>query len=227
MIIDLGLVDYEKAYEIQKGLVKRRRLGEVEDSVILAEHKSVFTIGRTGKRENLLVSEGDLSKMGISLLCADRGGDITFHGPGQLVIYPIFDLKRRKTDLHRYLRDLETVCIDFLRQYSIQGGRVVGRTGVWIHDKKVCSIGIGASDWVTYHGMAVNINVDLRFFRMINPCGMKDAEVTSMNRVLSHDIRMGQAKERMLAALESVFNIKESAGISGEDGIGKRYAAMA
>lgn len=209
MIFDLGLIDYEEAYKIQKQLVRRRKLGEIGNSVIIAEHPPVFTIGKSGKRENLLVSGEILEKEGIKVLSVDRGGDITFHGPGQLVIYPIMDLRDRGKDLHKYLRDMEGLAINFLHDYSVSGRRVIDRTGAWTDKGKIAFIGIAASDWITYHGLSININCGLKFFSMIRPCGLKDVEVTSLNVILNRDINMPEAKGRLLQHFKILFSLEE------------------
>lgn len=195
MIIDLGLVDYEEAYRIQKEFVHRRKLSEIEDSIILAEHNPVFTMGRAGHIENML-------KGGIKVLRVDRGGDITFHGPGQLVVYPIIDLRRYGSDLHKYLRSLEEVVIMLLKEYSVYGHRVTGKTGVWVGDKKIASIGIAATNWITFHGLSINVNTDLGFFSMINPCGMRDVKMTSLSEVLGRSVSMSALKERLLSTIK-------------------------
>ncbi len=205
MIIDLGLIDYEDAYRIQKELVARLRLGEIADSVILAEHDHVFTIGRTGRIENLLADQNELKNADAKVIRVDRGGDITYHGPGQLVVYPIIDLRRRSRDLHQYLRDLEEVAINFLKEYSINAVRISGRTGVWIGDRKIASIGVGSTGWITYHGMSININTDLGFFSMINPCGMKDVKMTSLCELIGRYVDMNEAKEKMVARLSRIL----------------------
>lgn len=197
MILDLGLIDYGEAYTAQKELVRLRKLGEIEDSFILAEHYPVFTIGRTGHIENLLDTEERLSEKGIKVLRVDRGGDITFHGPGQLVVYPIVDLKDRGSDLRRYLRDLEDFVIELLKEYSVRGQRLVGKTGVWVADHKIASIGIAASNWVTFHGVGLNINTDLEFFSMINPCGMKHVRMTSLAKIIGRKVAMSDVKKKV------------------------------
>jgi len=209
MILDLGLTDYELAYGAQKELVTRRRLGEVGDSLILAEHNAVFTIGRAGKMEHLLEDEGALLEKGIKVLRVDRGGDITFHGPGQLVAYPIIDLRIHKQDLHKYLRDLEGLVINFLNGYAVSGERIEGRTGVWTLGRKIASIGIGAIDWVTYHGLSINLDCDLNFFSMIHPCGLKGVEMTSLKKVLGSNISMDEARERFISNFRETFGVKE------------------
>ena len=205
MLIDLGLMYYEASYVVQKEFVRLRKLREIDDSLILAEHNSVFTIGRTGVIENLLKDEGYLADKGIKVIRIDRGGDITFHGPGQLVIYPIIDLKARGGDLHRYLRDLEQFVISLLKDYSISGERLSGKTGVWVGGNKIASIGIAASNWITYHGVSLNVNTDLNFFSMINPCGMKNVKMTSIAEVLKRKIDMAEVKEKAIAQFNRVF----------------------
>jgi lipoate-protein ligase B len=205
MIIDLGLTDYETAYRSQMELVAKRKLGEVDDSVIITEHRAVFTLGRTGRKENLLASDAALNEKGIKIVSVDRGGDITFHGPGQLVLYPIIDLKARGRDLHRYLRDLESVIISFLNMYGVIAERVKGKTGVWVGNRKIASIGIGTSNWVTYHGASVNIDVELSYFSMIHPCGMKDVLMTSLSEVTGSVVTTREAAGRLLECFKRVF----------------------
>lgn len=205
MIIDLGFIDYEKAYKVQKEFVKLRKLSEIGDSLLVAEHPAVFTIGRTGKIENLLVADDFLKEHCIKILRVDRGGDITFHGPGQIVLYPIIDLKSRKTDLHEYLRGLEEVAITFLAEYAVTGRRVIGKTGVWIGDKKIASIGVGATGWVTYHGMSFNVNADLSFFSMINPCGLSNCRVTNLSEELQRFVPLSEVKEKIIRQFVNIF----------------------
>jgi len=205
MIIDLGLIDYQKAYEIQKEYVKLRKLGEIGDSLLLSEHDAVFTIGRTGKKEHLLESEEALNECGIKVLETDRGGDITFHGPGQLAIYPIIDLRARGGDLHKYLRDLEEGIIYILKAYSLHGERAAGKTGVWVGGEKIASIGIAASNWITFHGAALNVNVDLDFFSMIYPCGMRGVAMTSVAKLLGRHVDMAELKGKAIDAFDAVL----------------------
>lgn len=202
MIIDLGLIDYEEAYKIQKECVSKRRRGEIADTYILAEHPPVFTIGRSVKDDNLLVSEDFLAKKGIKALRVDRGGDITFHGPGQLVLYPILDLRPDKKDLHKYLRSLEAMAIKFLAGYGIDAFRVPEKTGAWVNSGKIASIGIGSSNWITFHGLSVNINVDLGYFSMINPCGLKGVEMVSVESVLGKSLYMSEARDKLVRIID-------------------------
>lgn len=209
MITDLGLTEYRDAYRIQKDFVIRRKLGEIEDSLIITEHSPVFTIGRAGSMKNLLVDEASLLMSGIRVIRVDRGGDITCHTPGQLVAYPVIDLKKRSRDLHRYLRDLEEVGMRFLARYGIEAMRHEGRTGVWVHGKKIVSIGIGASDWVTYHGMSVNINNDLRYFSMIHPCGVPSVSAISVEALLGRPVTMNEAKAVLMREFYCVFKLPQ------------------
>lgn len=215
MILDLGLIDYEKAYLVQRKLVALRKLSRVGDSLILAEHNPIFTIGRTGSMSNLLADEKLLNARGIKVLRIDRGGDITFHGPGQIVCYPIIDLKAMEYDLHKYLRSLESIAIDFFDSYHTKCDSVSGMTGAWFGDRKIASIGISASNWVTFHGMSLNVNVDLGFFSMINPCGMSSVEMTSLDRLLGRRVSIDETKVRLIELFCERFNIMgdEIAGI--------------
>lgn len=205
MVVDLGLTDFDTAYGRQMELVARRKLSEIDDSVIITEHLPVITLGRSGRRSNILVSDALLKERGIKVVDADRGGDVTFHGPGQLVLYPVIDLKARGRDLHRYLRDLESVVINFLNGYGVIAGRIKGMTGVWVGGRKIASIGVGTTGWVTYHGSSVNIDMDLGYFSMIHPCGMRDVTMTSLAAVTGARIAMREASERLLASFMRVF----------------------
>lgn len=207
MILDLGRIDFEECYRLQKDLVRRRRAGEAEDSILFAEHNEVFTIGRTGSENNLLVPYEALLQEGLKVLRIDRGGDVTFHGPGQLVVYPVIDLKGSGRDLHRHLRDLEELAIRFLKDYSIDAERVSGKTGAWVSGKKIASVGVGASGWITYHGLSININCDLRYFSMINPCGMKKVEMTSLERIKGSPAEMAEVRQRVESHSKDIFGL--------------------
>jgi lipoyl(octanoyl) transferase len=176
---DLGLIEYGKALEVQRALVERRKRGEIPDQLLIVEHPHVITLGRNGRGENLLASEEVLRRSGISFHHTDRGGDITYHGPGQVVGYPIVDLREWKRDVVAYVRAVEQVIIEALAEFGIACGRAPGWTGVWVDGKKIAAIGIHISRWITSHGFALNLTTDLQYFQYIVPCGLS-APVTSM-----------------------------------------------
>ncbi len=214
MILDLGTIDYEEAYRVQLEMVALRRLKEIDDSLILAEHNAVITIGRgglKGKNTNLLVQEDILGEYGIKVLDVDRGGDITVHAPGQLVVYPIVDLKDTVRDLHLYLRNLEASLMDCLSVFDIKATTLPNRTGVWISPhKKIASIGIAAVDWITYHGLSLNVNVELDYFSMIRLCGFKDVSATSMKDLLRRELRMHEVKRSIIKSLKKHLGIQDT-----------------
>ncbi|MDQ2948140.1 MAG: lipoyl(octanoyl) transferase LipB [Acidobacteriota bacterium] len=176
---DLGLIGYAEALATQQDLVEKRKLGVIPDQLLILEHPHVITLGRNGHLENLLASEDILRRSGIAFHHTDRGGDITYHGPGQIVGYPILDLREWKRDVVAYVRAVEQVIIDSLRDFSITGERVPGSSGVWVNGKKVAAIGVHISRWVTSHGFALNHTTDLSYFQYIVPCGLTKP-VTSM-----------------------------------------------
>jgi lipoyl(octanoyl) transferase len=195
LVADLGTLPYAAALELQRDIARRRISGDIDqDVLLLVEHPPVVTLGRTAKAANLIASPQFLASQGVELFEVERGGDITFHGPGQLVGYPIFDLKRHRKDLHWYLRQVEQALIDAIGEFGLEGGRVDGYTGVWVNTsgaatraerpRKVASIGVHARDWVTWHGFALNANTDLRYFDLIVPCGIADVTMTSVAREL-------------------------------------------
>jgi lipoyl(octanoyl) transferase len=169
---DLGRAGYADALAIQKDLVEQRKQGLISDQLLMVEHPHVITLGRNGHRENLLANEEVLQRAGIEFHPSDRGGDITYHGPGQIVGYPIFDLREWKRDVVAYVRAIESVMIDALGEFGIHAGRLEGCTGVWVNGKKVAAIGIHISRWVTSHGFALNHTTDLKYFQYIVPCGL-------------------------------------------------------
>jgi lipoyl(octanoyl) transferase len=177
---------YAEALELQRAVARARIDGsQPEDLLLLVEHPPVVTLGRSSKEAHLLASPELLRARGVALFEVERGGDVTFHGPGQLVGYPIFDLKRHRQDLHWYLREVEEALIMALRAYGIVGGRNPGYTGVWVDDRKIASIGVHARDWVTWHGFALNVSTDLSFFDLIVPCGIQAVTMTSVERELA------------------------------------------
>lgn len=201
----LGRMGYAAAWELQREVVAARQAGATPDTLLLLEHPPVITLGRSGHAEHLLGSESELERRGVAFVETDRGGDITFHGPGQIVGYAIVDLAVRGQDLHRYLRDLEEVLIRALAEYGIAAGCVDGLTGVWVDDAKVAAIGIRVSRWVTHHGFALNVDTDLSYFDLIVPCGIADRRVTSMAAILGHAVDRGGVEEALGRAFEAVF----------------------
>lgn len=161
-------------------LLEKRKNGEIGDTLLLLEHPPTFTIGRKGDKEHLLINEKYLSERGIHFEEISRGGDITFHGPGQLVGYPIIDLNAKGKDVHKYLRDIEEFIISVLKDFDIEANRIEGLTGVWVEGNKIASIGVGVKRWITYHGFALNVNTDLSYFDLIVPCGIPDVKMTSV-----------------------------------------------
>lgn len=201
----LGRVEYDHAWAIQRELVASRQAGHAPDTLLLLEHPPVITLGRSGETAHLLGSDAELERRGVALVETDRGGDITFHGPGQIVGYAIVDLAPRGRDLHRYLRDLESVLIRALAEFGIVAGRVEGLTGVWVGDAKVAAIGIRVARWVTHHGFALNVDTDLSYFDLIVPCGIADRRVTSMKALLGDAIDREDVENALARAFESVF----------------------
>jgi lipoate-protein ligase B len=196
---DLGRMDYGEAFEWQRALVEQRKRGEIADQLLIVEHPHTITLGRNGHMENLVAREDDLARAGVAFLHTDRGGDITYHGPGQIVGYPILDLRKWKRDVVAYVRAIELVIIDALAEFRIQAGRLEGCTGVWVNGKKVAAIGIHISRWVTSHGFALNHATDLKYFQYIVPCGLTKP-VTSMQEL---GCRAG--REEVTAALGRQF----------------------
>ena len=204
-LLDLGRKDYGEVWVIQKKLVEQVISGACRDTLILVEHPPVITLGRKGSEQDILASSQDLSRRSIQFFKVDRGGRATFHGPGQLVAYPILSLLARERDIHRYLRNLEEVIIELLRGLGIKGQRREDHSGVWINDQKVASIGIGVKKWVTYHGLALNVDVDLNYFSLIDPCGLGQRRVTSLAEVLSFQVKIDEIKRSMVKSFSKVF----------------------
>lgn len=204
-VIDLGLIQYIKGYNFQKKKVEEVASGISKNLLVLAEHPSTITIGRTGSRKNILSPEEELRRFGILVYEIDRGGDVTYHCPGQLLLYPIIHLEERSVQIHRYLRFLEQVCIEFLKRFGVFACQIKNQTGVWIKDKKIASIGIGIKRWVTYHGMAININNNIEGFSLINPCGMKGLKITSLKEELGFEIDLERAKDILIKVFTEVY----------------------
>jgi lipoyl(octanoyl) transferase len=203
----LGVLPYREALALQDRLVGDRRSGEIPDLLLLLEHPHVITLGSSADGSHVLLDETERRLLGIELFETGRGGDVTYHGPGQLVGYPILDLKPDRQDLHRYVRDLETVLIRVLSAYEIDGARKPGLTGVWVDDEKVAAIGVRVSSgWITSHGFALNVNTDLRFFDSIVPCGIPDHAVTSLGSLLGREVVMTEVEARVVEAMVEVFD---------------------
>lgn len=200
---DLGRIRYGEALRIQRELVEKRKQGAIPDQFLLLEHPHVITLGRNGRLENLLASPAILERAGIEFFHTDRGGDITYHGPGQVVGYPILDLRDWRRDVVAYVRGLEEVIIQALARFGLHGERVAGRTGVWIEGRKIAAIGVHVSRWVTSHGFAFNVCTDLSYFRYIVPCGLA-APVTSM-RELGVEAGLGEVHAALVEAFSRVF----------------------
>jgi lipoyl(octanoyl) transferase len=194
----LGLVPYPEAWALQRRLADARRDGLIPDTLLLLEHPHTYTIGRSGTRDHVFLSEAELRARGITCLEVDRGGDVTYHGPGQLVGYPILDLGTAP-DVGRYVRGLEGCLIETLADFGIEAGRLAGYTGVWIGDEKIAAIGVKISRGVTTHGFALNVSTDLSLFGHILPCGIRDKGVTSMARKLGRAPAMSKVEDAMVA----------------------------
>jgi lipoyl(octanoyl) transferase len=209
----LGLVPYGDAVALQAELVARRRAGEIPDQLLLLEHPHVITMGSASDASHVLLDEAERRLVGIELHESGRGGDVTYHGPGQLVGYPILDLKPDRKDVHRYIRDLEEALIAALKTFGIPATRQPGLTGVWVEGDKIAAIGVRVSSgWITSHGFALNISTDLGFFDAIVPCGIRDHGVTSLERVLGRRVASAQVGDRVATALCEVFGLQSSSG---------------
>jgi len=232
IVQDMGILPYQQAWDYQEGLlqknlaIKSRQLegnGEETNSVevemkstsnylLFVEHPPVYTLGKSGKSENVLLDEGERKERGIEFFHTNRGGDITFHGPGQIVGYPIIDLENFFTDIGRYLRSLEEVIILTLREYGIEAGRSKGETGVWIDpdrvgfERKICAMGVRCSRWITMHGFALNVNTDLSYFGGIVPCGIQNKQVTSIAKELGSEVAMEEVKRKLVRNFGIVFD---------------------
>jgi lipoyl(octanoyl) transferase len=207
----LGRLEYGAGLELQASLVEERRSAAIGDTLLLLEHPPVITLGvkTRGKPANIIASPETLAAEGVSVFETGRGGDITYHGPGQLVGYPIFDLRPDRCDVHRYVRDIEEALIIALRDFGIEAGRLTGRTGVWVgpegREEKIAAIGVRISRWITSHGFALNVATDLRHFQLIVPCGIADRGVTSIERVLGRAVPMREVEDSVVRAFSNVF----------------------
>ena len=211
-IVDLGLIGYAEAYALQKRVVAARKAGAIEDVLLLCEHPHVITLGRNGKRENLLASEPVLRQKGVEFHATNRGGDITYHGPGQLVGYPILNLGAIRRDVVWYVRMLEEAMIRATAEFGIVADRVEGKTGIWVggggNEEKLAAIGVHISRWVTSHGFAYNVSTDLRYFDLIVPCGIADRKATSLEKLLGRNVEEKEVVPRIAKHLEKLFELE-------------------
>ncbi|WNJ16580.1 lipoyl(octanoyl) transferase LipB [Pontibacter sp. G13] len=222
---DLGRIAYQEAWDLQESLL-RVNVGmklaagnkakpssvSTKNYLLFCEHNPVFTLGKSGKADHLLIQEDRLKAQGIEFFKINRGGDITFHGPGQITGYPILDLEKFKPDIHWYLRTMEDVMIRLLADYGLKGGRIDGATGVWVdvdspRPRKICAMGVRCSRWVTMHGFAFNVNTDLQYFDMIVPCGISDKGVTSLAKELGHEVSMDEVKAKLVGHFADLFEM--------------------
>ncbi len=208
IVEQLGLVPYVEALRFQQDFVARRKAGDIPDTLLLLEHPHVYTLGRNTRREHLLASRDRLTALGAQVYETDRGGDVTYHGPGQLVGYPILDLTNHRRDLAWYMRTLEEVFIAVAADFGIRAGRLVGATGVWVGDEKLVAMGVHVSRWVTSHGFAFNVNTDLTYFEGIVPCGLRDKGVTSLEKLLGRRVAMHAVIERVFERFGEVFELE-------------------
>lgn len=206
---DLEFIDYQQAWLLQQQVFQQRLNDKINDTLFLLEHPHTYTLGKVAKKENLLINDRQLKELDIKVYEIDRGGDITYHGPGQIVGYPIIKLSNWKEDTHEYLRALEEVIIKVCLQYGLSPKRNPKYTGVWIGNKKIAAIGIKVSRWVTMHGFAFNINTDLNYFGGIIPCGIQDYGVTSLRKEVGNEIEIQEVKQKLLEEFIKIFEYSE------------------
>ena len=203
---DLGLIPYAEALALQSDLVERRRAGEIPDQLLLLQHPHIITLGTASSRSHVLADESKRRVLGIDLIEVGRGGDVTYHGPGQLVAYPILDLKPDRKDVHRYLRDLEAVLVHTLDEMGIRGEPIPDLTGVWVEGRKIGAIGVRVSSgWITSHGFALNVSNDLSYFETIVPCGIQDVSVTSISEELGRPVGVTDILGVVSEAFSKIF----------------------
>ena len=223
-IIKLGHIDYKEAWDKQEKIFKKiidtkidnrknKNFDKTENYILTCSHPHVYTLGRSGDQDNLLIDKNFIKKENLSFYKINRGGDITYHGPGQIVIYPILDLENFFTDIHKYLRLLEESVIVTLKELKIKAGRVDGLTGVWVNQtsdspKKICAMGVKTSRWVTMHGLALNVNTDLKYFKNIIPCGIQGKDVTSIDKEINYKISSDDVEKLLIKNLSDTFKFK-------------------
>lgn len=222
--MDLGTMGYQKAWDLQEELLqenlrlKKEGSNETKHHLLLVEHPPVYTLGKSGKEEHVLISEEERQKRQIEFFRINRGGDITFHGPGQIVGYPILDLEKYYTDIGLYLRNLEEVIIRVMAEYGLEGTRSKGETGVWLDpeipgkERKICAMGVRCSRWITMHGFAFNVNTDLSYFNHIIPCGIQNKQVTSLEKELGHKMNFREVQDKLITKFAEVFQADMQVG---------------
>jgi lipoyl(octanoyl) transferase len=218
--VELGFIGYEEAFALQQRLVAARKAGLIEDVLLVCEHPHVITLGRNGKRKHLLASDNVLRQKGVEFHETDRGGDITYHGPGQIVGYPILNLDRIRRDVHWYVRMLEEVMIRATSDFGIAAKRVEGKTGIWVDtpptEEKLAAIGVHLSRWVTSHGFAYNVATDLRYFELIVPCGIAERKATSLEKLLGRGVRREEVVPKLTRHFGEVFRLEMRTGARAE-----------
>ena len=221
---DLGRISFSRAWDIQRDLVARRKSGEIADQLLLVEHPHVITLGRNAKVQNILAAEARLAELKVDVRETDRGGDVTYHGPGQIVAYPIVDLGQWKRDITAYVRALELVMLNTVSDFGVEAERVAGCTGVWHRGAKLGSIGVHISRWVTSHGLALNLSTDLDYFDLIVPCGISKP-VTSLERLRGRRLPREDVKARLVWHFGQVFSRDMQPGSAAVEGASRRGIA--
>jgi lipoyl(octanoyl) transferase len=220
LIVELGLIGYQQAWALQKRIVAARKANFMPDVLLLCDHPHVITLGRNGKREHLLAPDALLQQMNVEFCPTDRGGDVTYHGPGQIVGYPILQLAEIRRDVVWYVRQLEEAMIRATQEYGIAAGREPGKTGVWVKtargEEKLAAIGVHLSRWVTSHGFAYNVSTDLRYFDLIVPCGISGKKVTSLEKLLGRVVERGEAAGKLARCFGEVLGLEMRSAACGE-----------
>lgn len=206
-LIELGLCDYKKAWDIQKALHEKRVKQRIEDTFIFVQHPHVYTLGKSGREQSFRVNIEFLKQKGIPVYRIERGGDVTYHGPGQIVGYPIFNIRERLAGIKNFVDRIEDAIIMMLKEYGIDGRKNKNMIGVWVNDEKICALGIAVKRWVSFHGFALNVNTDLKYFDYIFPCGLNKG-VTSLKKILGKEVDLNKVKNNLKKSFEKVFEIK-------------------
>jgi lipoyl(octanoyl) transferase len=204
----LGRIEYAEALRMLRGKVAARKVGTISDTLLLVEHPHVYTLGRNARREHVLATRDQLEALGVEVFDTDRGGDVTYHGPGQLVGYPVLDLSEHRRDLAWYMRSLEEVLVGVAQEFGVQAGRQKGAAGVWVENEKLAAMGVHVSRWITSHGFALNVNTDLSYFDGIVPCGLRGKGVTSLEKLLGRAIEMDYVAGQVVKHFGKVFGLE-------------------